>query len=82
MRRIFAIPETVVCLGLVSAGAYLLGDAMTSKSSDATVLLLVGAVLIVFGTGALQAVVRSILWHRTMLRRAASHGSQHAGTVR
>lgn len=72
MRRVFAIPETVVCGALVLIGAYLLGDAVSSNSPTATPVLISGAVLMVFGIGTLQAVVRSILWHRTMLRRAVN----------
>jgi hypothetical protein len=88
MRRVFAIPEAVLCASLVSAGAYVLKDALSSNSPNAAMLLIPGAVLLVFGLATLQAVVRSLVWHRLMLRRSGAywrdlenHTTEHVSAV-
>jgi hypothetical protein len=75
VKRIFAIPETVICASLLIAGIYLLSDGISTNSQTAAELLIFGALLIVFGVVTLQAVLRSIVWHRIMLRRSAHYWS-------
>lgn len=76
MKIIFAIPETVVCASFAIAGIYMLHEGMTDKSANATVLLIAGAAVLAFGIVTLQTTVRSILWHRQMLRRAATRRAE------
>jgi len=78
MRIVFALPETVVCAGLTIAGLYMLNEGMADKSANAPVLVIGGAAFFAFGVVALLAVLRSILWHRSMLRRAANRQAEPA----
>ena len=70
MKHVFALPEMVVCGSLAIIGAYLLEEGVADSSKMASVLVLAGGALLAIGIVTLQAGVRSILWHRTMLRRA------------
>jgi hypothetical protein len=78
MRIVFAIPETLVCAGFTIAGLYMLNEGMADKSANAPILVVSGAVFFAFGAVALQAVLRSMVWHRSMLRRAANHRAEPA----
>lgn len=76
MRIVFAIPETLACAALTIAGVYMLDASIADKSANASILVVGGAAFLAFGIVSLHAAVRSILWHRAMLRRAMS---QHGG---
>lgn len=70
MKHVFTLPEMIVCGSLAIVGAYLLEEGVADSSKTASVLVLAGAAFLAIGIVTLQAGVRSILWHRAMLRRA------------
>ena len=72
MKTVFAFPETVFCATLAVVGAYMLKVGIVDRSPLASVLVLAGAAFLAVGLVTLQAVVRSLLWHRAMLRGAAN----------
>lgn len=68
MKAVFALPETVVCATLAIVGAYMLKEGIVDRSPNASVLVLGGATFLAVGLVTLEVVVRSLLWHRAMLR--------------
>lgn len=79
MRIVFAIPETLVCAGFTIAGLYMLNEGMVDKSVNAPVLVIGGGAFFAFGVVALWVALRSIVWHRSMLRRAVNHPAERSG---
>lgn len=72
MKTVFALPETVVCATFAIAGAYMLKEGIVDRSPIASGLVLAGAGFLAVGLVTLLAVVRSLLWHRAMLRGATN----------
>lgn len=70
MKLVFAIPETILCASFAIIGAYMLEEGVADRSAMASVLVLAGAAFLAIGMVTLEGVVRSILWHRAMLRHA------------
>jgi hypothetical protein len=73
MRRVYSVLETILSALLLTCGFYTLNEGVSDKSSSATAMLISGAVFSALGVVALQAAVRSIIWHRAMLRHAIAH---------
>jgi hypothetical protein len=71
MRRIATVPETIVYLILVVVGACMVHDGSLSTSSAAQMTVIAGAICFVFSAGCLVSAIRSILWHRQMLRHSS-----------
>jgi hypothetical protein len=72
MRRVYSVLETILSALLLTCGFYMLNEGVSDKS-NATAMLLGGAAFSVLGVVTLQAAVRSIIWHRTMLRNSNAH---------
>jgi hypothetical protein len=72
MRRVYSVLETILSALLLTCGFYMLNEGVSDKS-NATAMLIGGAVFSAVGVVALQAAVRSIIWHRAMLRHAIAH---------
>ena len=70
MRRVATFFEVFVSATLLMSGLYMLYQAGSNKSLDAATILIGGAVCFTVGVMTLTSAVRSILWHRKMLRHA------------
>ncbi len=70
MRRVATFFEVLVSATLLMSGLYMLYQAGSNKSLDAATILIGGAVCFTVGVMTLTSAVRSILWHRKMLRHA------------
>jgi hypothetical protein len=70
MRRISTFLEVVLPTSLSILGLYLLHEGSSDKSPNEVAILLGGAVCFTLGVMTLVSAVRSILWHRRMLRHS------------
>ncbi len=70
MRRISTLFEIVLSATLLILGLYMLFDASANKSASEAAILIGGAVCLTLSVMTLTAAVRSILWHRRMLRHS------------
>ncbi len=70
MRRVATFFEVFVSATLLMSGLYMLYEAGSNKSLDPSAILIGGAVCFTVGVMTLTSAVRSILWHRKMLRHA------------
>jgi hypothetical protein len=70
MRRIWTLFEVIMSAILLVAGLYMLHEASLNKSPNETAILLGGAFCFSLSLITLVTTVRSILWHRHMLRHA------------
>ncbi len=70
MRRIPTLLEVMMSAILLVAGLYMLYEPSLNKSSNQAAILIGGAVCLSLGLITLVSAVRSILWHRHMLRHA------------
>lgn len=75
MRRISTSFEVILSTALLFAGLYLLFVGSSNKSPSEVATLLGGAVCITLSTMTLVSAVRSILWHRHIVRHSQpNHG--------
>jgi len=70
MRRISTLLEVLLSAVLFVFGLYLVRLAISTESAYGTVVLIAGAVSFSLGQMTLVFAVKSILWHRRMLRRS------------
>lgn len=70
MRRISTLLEFLLSAALFILGLYLLHAAILSQSEYSAVILFGGAVSFTLGQLTLVFAVKSILWHRRMLRHS------------
>jgi hypothetical protein len=70
MRRISTLLEVLLSAALFILGLYLLHAAISAQSEYGVLILVAGAVSFALGQMALVFAVKSILWHRRMLRRS------------
>jgi hypothetical protein len=70
MKRISTFFETILSAALVVVGLYMLYEGTSNKSASAPAILIGGAVCFTMGVMTLFSAVRSILWHRHMLRHS------------
>jgi len=70
MRRISTVFEIILSASLLVVGFYMLQEGISSKSTSTPAILIGGAVFFTVGAMTLLAAVRSILWHRHMLRQS------------
>jgi hypothetical protein len=75
MKRVSTPFETTLSAAMLFLGLYMLYEGSSNKSTTASAILIGGAVCLTLSVMTLVAAVRSILWHRRMLRRTVpSHG--------
>jgi hypothetical protein len=74
MRRISATAEILISAVLLSLGLYLLDD--LNKAANESAFLISAAVCLALSLITLIAAVRSMLWHRHMLKHATPHYRQ------
>jgi len=70
MRRISTLFEIILSAAFLGLGVYLLYEGGSNKSASAPAILIGGAACFTLGVMTLFSAVRSILWHRHMLRHA------------
>jgi len=70
MRRISTLFEAILSATLLILGLYMLHEVSSSKSPGEAAILIGGAVCFTLGVMTLVSAVRSILWHRRMLRQS------------
>jgi len=70
MRRISTAFEVILSLTLLILGLYMLYEGSLNKSASVTAILIGGAVCLTLSVMTLTSAVKSILWHRRMLRHA------------
>jgi hypothetical protein len=75
MRRISTLFEVILSATLLILGIYLLYEGISTRSPSETAVVIGGACFFVLGMMALVSAIRSILWHRHMLRHSTlNHG--------
>jgi hypothetical protein len=70
MRRISTVFEIILSAALLFLGLYMLYEGTSNKSVNDAAILIGGAVCFTLGAVTLISAVRSILWHRHMLRHS------------
>ena len=70
MRRISTLFESLLSSALGILGLYMLHEGSSDKSPSEAAILIGGAVCFTLGVMTLVSAVRSILWHRKMLRHS------------
>ena len=79
MKRVSTLFETALSAALLFLSLYMLYEGSSDKSASASAILIGGAVCLTLGVMTLVSAVRSILWHRRMLRHSVpNHGLDSA----
>ena len=73
MRRILATVEILMSVALLSVGLYLLDDGSLNKAANESAILISAAVCLALSLITFIAAVRSMLWHRHILKHATPH---------
>jgi hypothetical protein len=75
VKRVSTPFETILSAAMLFLGLYLLYEGSSNRSTTASAILIGGAVCLTLSLMTLVSAVRSILWHRRMLRHSApNHG--------
>jgi len=77
VKRIWTLFEILVSATLLITGLYMVYEGASNNSRSEGAILIGGAVCFTFGMMTLVSAVRSILWHRNMLRHSTPNHSQH-----
>jgi hypothetical protein len=81
MRRIATLLEIILSGTLLFTGLYLLYEGTSSDSPSATAMLIGGAVCCTMSVMTLASALRSLLWHRRMMRHSIhNHGLEGAAS--
>jgi hypothetical protein len=70
MKRVSTVFEIILSATLLLLGLYLLYEGSSNKSASAPAILIGGAVCFTLSVMILVSAIRSILWHRRMLRHS------------
>jgi hypothetical protein len=70
MKRISTFFEITLSASLLTLGLYMLHEGSSNKSPSEAAMLIGGAVCFTLGVMTLVSAVRSILWHRRMVRHS------------
>jgi len=73
MRRISTFFEIILSATLLVVGLYMLYEGSSNKSTSEAAILIGGAVFFTLSVMTLFSAVRSILWHRRMVRHSLSN---------
>jgi hypothetical protein len=73
MRRISTLFEIILSATLLFLGVYMLREGSSNNSTNEDMILLGGAVCFTLSVLTLVSAVRSILWHRRMLRQSVAN---------
>jgi len=75
MRRRTTLFEAILSATLLILGIYLLYEGISTRSPSESAILIGGAFFFTLGMMTLVSAIRSILWHRHMLRHSPpKHG--------
>jgi hypothetical protein len=77
MKRISTFFEIILSVTLLFGGLYLLFMGSANKSPSEAAMLLGGAVCTTLSAMTLVSAVRSILWHRHMMRHSLQNHGEH-----
>jgi hypothetical protein len=80
MRRISTPFEVILSAALSVLGLYMLYEGSSSKSASEAAMLIGGAVCFTVSVMTLFSAIKSILWHRRMVRHSLS-GLNRAASV-
>ena len=70
IKRVWTFLEIVISTTLLVAGLFMLQEGIANNSTGAVAMLILGAVFITLSVISLIYAIRSLLWHRYMLRVA------------
>ncbi len=70
IKRVWTFLEIVISRTLLVAGLFMLQEGIANKSTSAVTMLILGAAFITLSVISLIYAIRSLLWHRYMLRVA------------
>jgi hypothetical protein len=70
IKRVWTFLEIVISTTLLVAGLFMLQEGIANNSTGAVAMLILGAVFITLSVISLIYAIRSLLWHRHMLRVA------------
>jgi hypothetical protein len=73
MRRVSTFFEIILSATLLVLGLFMLYEGSSNKSTSAAAILIGGAVCFTLGVMTLFSAVRSILWHRRMVRHSLAN---------
>jgi hypothetical protein len=73
MKRISTVFEIILSAALLVLGLFMLQEGISGKSTSAPAILIGGAVFFTAGVMTVTSAVRSILWHRRMVRNSLNH---------
>ena len=79
MRRISTLLEIILTSILLFTGGFMLYEASLNKSSNETAILVGGAACFSLSLTILVSAVKSLVWHRQMLRHAMPKHHLDAG---
>ena len=79
MRRISTVFEIILSAILLVLGLFMLYEGSSNKSGSEAAMLIGGAVCFTLSVMTLFSAVRSILWHRRMVRHSNHLDSAAAG---
>ncbi len=79
MRRISTLLEIILSSILLFTGGFMLYEASLNKSSNETAILVGGAACFSLSLTILVSAVKSLVWHRQMLRHAMPKHRLDAG---
>ena len=80
MKRISTLLEVFLSVTLLPLGLYLLNEGSANKSTNEAAIQIGGAVCCTLGIMVTGSAVKSILWHRRMLRNAENRRQiEHPG---
>jgi hypothetical protein len=79
MKSVSTLFEIILSATLLSLGLYMLHEGNSNKLASAPALLIGGAVCFTTSLMILVSAIKSILWHRRMLRRSMS--KHHMGII-
>jgi hypothetical protein len=82
MRRISTLFEIIISATLLALGLYMLYEGSSSKSATEAAMLIGGAVCSTLGVMTLFSAIRSILWHRHMVRLSLSNHDLDNAAIR
>jgi uncharacterized membrane protein len=70
VKRIPSSFEIVLSATLLVLGLYLLDDGSLSKTTNGSAIVIIGAVCLALSVVTLISAIRSMLWHRHMLKHS------------
>ena len=79
MKRVSTLFETALSAALLFLSLYMLYEGSSNKSASEAAMLIGGAVCFTLSVMTLFSAVRSILWHRRMVRHSNHLDSAAAG---